>query len=112
MARRFSVAIRKFCWFAARYLEIKGAGTFDPHGVKITYNKSLLINDLELSQIAASSMGIISQETIVAHHPWVDDAQAEMARLQAEQESKVDLSRYLQEGDEQKSEGEQPEAGV
>lgn len=112
MARRFSVAIKKFCWFAAKYLEIKGAGTFDPHGVKITYNKSLLINDLELSQIAASSMGIISQETIVAHHPWVDDAQAEMTRLQAEQESKVDLSRYLQEGDEQESEGEQPEAGV
>ena len=112
MARRFSVAIKKFCWFAAKYLEIKGAGTFDPHGVKITYNKSLLINDLELSQIAASSMGIISQETIVAHHPWVEDAQAELTRLQSEQESKVDLSRYLQEGDEQESEGEQPEAGV
>ena len=56
-------------------------------------------------------MGIISQETIVAHHPWVDDAQAEMPRLQAEQESKVDLSRYLQEGDEQESEGEQPGSG-
>ena len=111
MARRFSVAIRKFCWFAAKYLEIKGAGTFDPNGVKITYNKSLLINDLETTQIAASSMGIISQETIVAHHPWVDDAQAELTRLQAEQESKVDLSRYLQEGDEQESEGEQSGAG-
>ena len=112
MARRFSVAIKKFCWFAAKYLDLKGVGTFDSRSVKITYNKSLLINDLELSQIAASSMGIISQETIVAHHPWVDDAQAEMTRLQAEQESKVDLSRYLQEGDEQESEGEQPEAGV
>lgn len=111
MARRFSVAITNFCWFAARYLEIKGVGTFDPHSVKITYNKSLLINDLELSQIAASSMGIISQETIVAHHPWVEDAQAELTRLQSEQESKVDLSRYLQEGDEQEREGEQPGAG-
>lgn len=108
MARRFSVAIKTFCWFAARCLEIKGVGTFDPHGVKITYNKSLLINDLEISQIAESSMGVISQETIVAHHPWVDDVQAELKRLQAEQESRVDLSGYLQEGDEQEGEGEQP----
>lgn len=108
MARRFSVAIKTFCWFAAKYLEIKGVGTFDPHGVKITYNKSLLINDLEISQIAESSMGVISQETIVAHHPWVDDVQAELKRLQAEQESRVDLSGYLQEGDEQEGEGEQP----
>ena len=111
MARRFSVAIKKFCWFAAKYLDLKGVGTFNPRSVKITYNKSLLINDLELSQIAGSSMGIISQETIVAHHPWVEDAQAELTRLQSEQESKVDLSRYLQEGDEQESEGEQPGAG-
>lgn len=111
MARRFSVAIKKFCWFAAQYLDLKGVGTFNSRSVKITYNKSLLINDLELSQIAESSMGIISQETIVAHHPWVEDAQAELTRLQSEQESKVDLSRYLQEGDEQESEGEQPGAG-
>jgi SPP1 family phage portal protein len=111
MARRFSVAIKKFCWFAAKYLDLKGVGTFNSRSVKITYNKSLLINDLELSQIAESSMGIISQETIVAHHPWVEDAQAELTRLQSEQESKVDLSRYLQEGDEQESEGEQPGAG-
>ena len=111
MARRFSVAIKRVCWFVARYLEIKGAGLFDPTAVKIAYTKTLLIHDLELTQIATSSMGIISQETIVAHHPWVDDAQAEMTRLQSEQESKVDLSRYLQEGDEQESEGEQPGSG-
>jgi len=103
MARRFSVAIKKFCWFAAKYLNLKGVGTFDSRSVKITYNKSLLINDLELSGIASSSMGIISQETIIAHHPWVEDVQAELQRLQAEQESKVDLSGYLQEGAEQES---------
>ena len=38
----------------------------------------------------------------------MDDVQAELTRLQAEQESRVDLSGYLQEGDEQEGEGEQP----
>ena len=96
MARRFSVAIKKFCWFAARYLEIKGVGTFDPLGVKITYNKSLLINDLETTQIATSSMGVISQETIVAHHPWVEDVQVEMERIAEEQQARVDLSGFVE----------------
>ena len=96
MARRFSVAIKRFCWFVARYLEIKGVGTFDPLGVKITYNKSLLINDLELSQIATSSMGVISQETIVAHHPWVEDVQVEMDRIAEEQQARVDLSGFVE----------------
>jgi len=100
MARRFSVAIKTLCWFAARYLEIKGVGTFDPHGVKITYNKSLLINDLELSQIAESSMGVISQETIVAHHPWVEDVQVEMGRIAEEQQARVDLSGLVEDVEE------------
>ena len=96
MARRFSVAIKKFCWFAARYLETKGVGTFDPHGVTITYSKSLLINDLETTQIATSSMGVISQETIVAHHPWVEDVQVEMKRIAEEQQARVDLSGFVE----------------
>ena len=96
MARRFSVAIKKFCWFAARYLEIKGVGTFDSRSVTITYSKSLLINDLELSQIATSSMGVISQETIVAHHPWVEDVQVEMERIAEEQQARVDLSGFVE----------------
>jgi SPP1 family phage portal protein len=96
MARRFSVAIKKFCWFAAKYLEIKGVGTFDPLGVKITYNKSLLINDLETTQIATSSMGVISQETIVAHHPWVEDVRVEMERIAEEQQARVDLSGFVE----------------
>ena len=100
MARRFSVAIKKFCWFAAKYLEIKGVGTFDPHGVTITYSKSLLINDLETTQIATSSMGVISQETIVAHHPWVEDVQVEMERIAEEQQARVDLSGFVEDVEE------------
>ncbi len=100
MARRFSVAIKKFCWFAAKYLEIKGVGTFDSLGVKITYSKSLLINDLETTQIATSSMGVISQETIVAHHPWVEDVQVEMDRIAEEQQARVDLSGFVEDVEE------------
>lgn len=44
-----------------------------------------MMNDLESSQIAVQSTGILSKETIVKHHPWVDDPTAEMERIEQEQ---------------------------
>ena len=44
-------------------------------------------NDQELSQIASQSKGIISDETIVSHHPWVDDPEKEMDLLKEQEES-------------------------
>lgn len=38
-----------------------------------------------------NSMGVISNETIVANHPWVDDVQGELDRLAAEKEANLDL---------------------
>ncbi len=50
-------------------------------------------NDLELSQIAAQSKGVISDETIVDHHPWVEDPEAEMAAInKAKQEAEKEIS--------------------
>ena len=44
-------------------------------------------NDQELSQIATQSKGIVSDETIVAHHPWVDDPEKEMELLQEQEDA-------------------------
>lgn len=50
-----------------------------------TWTRTSVQNDQELSQIATQSKGIVSDETIVAHHPWVDDPEKEM-ELMWEQE--------------------------
>ena len=44
-------------------------------------------NDQELSQIASQSKGIVSDETIVAHHPWVEDPEKEMELLKEQEEN-------------------------
>lgn len=46
-----------------------------------TWTRTSVQNDLELAQIAAQSKAIISDETIVAHHPWVEDPEKEMELL-------------------------------
>ena len=51
-----------------------------------TWTRTSVRNDLELSQIAQQSAGVISDETIVEHHPWVEDAAKELERLQKQEE--------------------------
>lgn len=51
-----------------------------------TWTRTSVRNDQELSQIAQQSVGVISDETIVEHHPWVDDAAKELERLQKQEE--------------------------
>lgn len=52
-----------------------------------TWTRTSVQNDQELSQIATQSKGIISDETIVAHHPWVDDPEKEMELLQEHEDA-------------------------
>ncbi len=49
-----------------------------------TWIRTSVRNDQELATIAATSSGIISNETIYEHHPWVESVEKEKQRLQAE----------------------------
>lgn len=77
-----------------------------------TWTRTSVRNDQELSQIAAQSKGIISDETIVAHHPWVEDPEAEMAAIKkAQEEEQKEISDMFpkqedQEADDQGGDGE------
>lgn len=51
-----------------------------------TWTRTSVKNDLELSQIAQQSNGVISDETIIEHHPWVEDSSKEMERLKKQEE--------------------------
>lgn len=93
MARKFSFAIKSFAWFLTEYLAI--SGKYKPpkdavDQVRVTFSKSMLVNDLELVQMALQSKGVISDDTIVANHPWVEDAQAEKERLEQDQGLNLD----------------------
>lgn len=47
-----------------------------------TWTRTSVTNDVELADIAQKSKNIISDETIVRKHPWVDDAELEIKRME------------------------------
>jgi len=95
MARKFSFAIKGFIWFLKEYLSITGQYTA-PEGalnsVHVTFNKSMLVNELEKVQIALQSEGLASRETRVANHPWVENEHEELKKLDEEEaDGPIDL---------------------
>ncbi|MTI61859.1 MAG: phage portal protein [Firmicutes bacterium] len=89
--RKFKRAIREFLWFIAEYLRYDEKKEFDYKSVQITFNKSMLINESEKIDSVQKSKGIISDETAVSNHPWVDDPAEELQRLEQQGEDYVDL---------------------
>lgn len=51
-----------------------------------TWTRTAVRNDQETAAICSQSKGVISDETIVEHHPYVDDAAKEMERLKKQDE--------------------------
>lgn len=49
-----------------------------------TWTRTSVSNDLELAEIATKSKGLISNETIVERHPFVEDKEKELEKIKAE----------------------------
>lgn len=79
--RQTEKAIKEFMWFVAEYYKIKESLTFDSNNIDVTFNKRMIINELEQIGACQQSKGIVSDETILEHHPFVDDVQDELAKL-------------------------------
>lgn len=101
MERKFRKAIKRLLWFTTEYINIIDKKDYDSTTVQVTFRKTMITNDKEDVEIAKNSKGVISDETIIANHPWVEDVAVEMERLK-EQET-IDLGRLL---DNKKEDGE------
>ena len=50
----------------------------------------MLLNEGEVIDNCSKSVGILSDETILANHPWVDDPQAEMERVKEQKKENIE----------------------
>ena len=85
-------------WFVNCHLANTGQGDFEGEedGVDVVFNRDMLMNESDIIDNCQKSQGIISDETIISMHPWVDDPQLEMERLkkQKEEAQKEMLAQY------------------
>ena len=86
METEFQAAFEEILWFINAHLANTGKGNFENEEVTIIFNRDILINETESIENCQASFGILSDETIIGQHPWVDDPQKELERLKKQQE--------------------------
>jgi SPP1 family phage portal protein len=91
LIRKMTSSLKELTWFVTEWINLIENKKLDPVLVSFTFNKSLIINEMELITSARDSKGIISDETIMEHHPWVDDPSEELIRLE-EQGANIDFN--------------------
>jgi SPP1 family phage portal protein len=103
MINKLKVCLKEFMWFVVEYINFRDKKKYDYKQIMFTINKSTIFNEKEIIDGLVASVGMISEKTILEKHPYVDDVDEEIARLEADRKradelSGVDLSRVSDKG--------------
>lgn len=79
--RKFIVAIKKLLNFMCDYEAVINKKFYDYKSVSVVFSKRMIESELEIAEIAEKSKGIISDRTIITHHPWTEDVDDEIKGL-------------------------------
>lgn len=79
----FKVSIKRLLYFVRLHILNTKHINID-NNVDIIFNRDILINESEVIENCVKSQGILSEETIVAQHPWTVDVSQEMEKLNRE----------------------------
>lgn len=81
MEAEFQASFERLLWFVNAHLTNIGAGDFEGERPDIIFDRDILMNEGEVIENCKKSVGLISDETIVAMHPWISDPMEELKRL-------------------------------
>jgi SPP1 family phage portal protein len=87
METEFQASLEQLLWFVNVHLANTGAGDFSKESVEFVFNRDILINETDAITNIKNSVGILSDETLVAQHPWVTDVQEELDRIQKQRDA-------------------------
>ena len=96
METETQAAFDDILWFVNAHLANMRYGDFEGEDVKVIFNRDMLMNESEIITDCQNSQGIISDETIISMHPWVDDPKIELERLKSQKamEQEEMMSQY------------------
>ena len=82
----FNDGFDNLLYFINRYFEVTGQGG-ETADIDLIFNRDIAINESQAITDCRNSAGIISDETIIANHPWTKDVKEEMQRLEEQKQT-------------------------
>lgn len=70
--------------FVVKYFQSVKGINIEGDYIDVIFNKDVLINESQVITDIRQSIGVLSNETLVENHPWIDDVKLELERLESE----------------------------
>lgn len=91
MGANFAASLEELCWFIQTDLAGElGQIDLDEIELDIIFNADAVINETDVVANCKNSVGVISDETIIANHPWVTDLDRELQRVKEQREREME----------------------
>lgn len=90
----FQAALEQLRWFIDQHIVNTMGKDFSGETVEFIFSRDIIINEAEVINMARNSVGILSDETIIANHPWVTNVQTELERIRRQREEELDRLGY------------------
>ena len=85
MGSEFAASMESLTWFICEDMKASGKGEHEPSSINFIWATELIANEQEIIQNLQNSAEILSLETRISQHPYVNDPDAEMKRIKDEQ---------------------------
>lgn len=86
METELQASFEEILWFVNAHLFNTGRGDFAGENVNIIFNRDMLMDEGAIISNIRNSEGILSNQTLVAQHPWVKDVEDEMQKIEEEKQ--------------------------
>ncbi|WP_328802013.1 phage portal protein [Paenibacillus sp. LX16] len=87
MESEFQAALEQLLWFVDTHIENTGGDDYSEKDVEFIFNRDIVINETEAVTNAKNSVGVISNRTIVANHPWTTNTDDELKQIETEKDA-------------------------
>ena len=92
--RKFKKGLQRRIELIAAINALKGSA-FDWRAIDIIFTRNLPSNDTEIASMVKTLSGIVSDETLLAQIPFVEDVESELERIKNEREEKKETSPFF-----------------
>lgn len=98
METEYQASFEELLWFINCHFSNEGFGDFENEEVTIEFNRDMLISEAEVIDNINKSEDL-SLESRLLNHPWVDDVQAEIKRIEKEKQKDMEMYPFLKNND-------------
>ena len=94
-SRYYRKGLRKRLKILCGWLALKNNVHIDANKIRIDFTRGLPKNNLEISQIVSNLWGKVSQKTLLAQIPWVDNPDEEIAAVEEQNQKQIERQQQM-----------------